>query len=152
MFFPVRSGCQDGCQGILQRGELRDQRSPDWLSQAEHDLQHARNSLKDGDYDWACFAAHQAAEKAVRALFQCKGGEGWGHSITGFWRSGPTSFGFPKAYLRPPSDWISITFPPGIRTGSTAVPPRDYYAHEDAERAIVDAEAVYGFCRQSFCE
>jgi predicted nucleotidyltransferase len=27
-----------------------------------------------GDYEWACFAAHQAAEKAVKALVQHRGG------------------------------------------------------------------------------
>ncbi|RPJ51644.1 MAG: HEPN domain-containing protein [Acidobacteria bacterium] len=31
-------------------------RALDWLSQAEHDLGHARNAGKDGDFDWACFA------------------------------------------------------------------------------------------------
>lgn len=37
----------------------------DWFRQAEADLQHARNSFADGDYEWSCFAAHQAAEKAL---------------------------------------------------------------------------------------
>ena len=39
----------------------------DWWRQAERDLQHARHALEDEDYEWACFAAHQAAEKAVKA-------------------------------------------------------------------------------------
>lgn len=43
-------------------------RAPDWLAQSKHDLSHARNALDDGDYDWACFATHQAAEKAVRVF------------------------------------------------------------------------------------
>ena len=32
----------------------------DWFRQAQSDLQHARNSLKSGDFEWSCFAAHQA--------------------------------------------------------------------------------------------
>jgi len=33
-----------------------------------YDLRHAENSYRIGDYNWACFAAQQAAEKAVKAL------------------------------------------------------------------------------------
>jgi hypothetical protein len=39
-------------------------RAVNWMNQAERDLQHARNAKKDGDYEWACFAVQQAAEKA----------------------------------------------------------------------------------------
>ncbi len=46
------------------------ERSDDWLRQGEWDLRHARNARKDQDYDWAAFAAQQAAEKAIKALFQ----------------------------------------------------------------------------------
>jgi HEPN domain-containing protein len=46
------------------------------------DLDHARNTLADGVYEWAAFAAQQAAEKAVKALFQSLGGEARGHSVT----------------------------------------------------------------------
>lgn len=51
-------------------------RADDGLALGEHDLQHARNALEDGDYDWACFAAHQAAEKSLKALLLKRGGEG----------------------------------------------------------------------------
>ena len=44
------------------------QRWRDWLAQAEHDLEQAAASRKDGRHDWSCFASHQAAEKAVKAL------------------------------------------------------------------------------------
>lgn len=43
------------------------QRWRDWLAQAEHDLEQAAASRRDGHHDWACFAAHQAAENALRA-------------------------------------------------------------------------------------
>jgi len=49
-------------------------RTEDWLRQAEKDLRHAKNSLQSGDYEWACFAAQQSAEKALKALYQ-SGGE-----------------------------------------------------------------------------
>jgi HEPN domain-containing protein len=46
------------------------ERSLDWLRQAEADLRHARNSRDDGDHNWSAFAAHQAAGKAITAVFQ----------------------------------------------------------------------------------
>jgi len=44
-------------------------RATDWLRQALRDLEHAKRSVELGDYEWACFAAQQAAEKAVKALY-----------------------------------------------------------------------------------
>lgn len=41
----------------------------DWLWEAWADLRHAERSLSLGDYNWACFAAQQAAEKALKAFF-----------------------------------------------------------------------------------
>ena len=55
-------------------------RSRDWFAQAEHDLEQAVASHEDGRHDWACFAAHQASEKAARALHQAHGQEAWGHA------------------------------------------------------------------------
>jgi HEPN domain-containing protein len=56
-------------------------RSRDWMAQAKSDLQHARHSIAAGDHDWACFAAQQAAEKAVKALHTHRGAIAWGHSV-----------------------------------------------------------------------
>lgn len=57
------------------------ERSRDWMNQAEGDLLHARSDMQGGYYDWACFSAQQAADKAVKAVFQRLGAEAWGHSV-----------------------------------------------------------------------
>ncbi len=57
------------------------ERSKDWLDQAKRDLEHARADLRGAFYGWACFSAQQAAEKAVKAVFQKLGAEAWGHSV-----------------------------------------------------------------------
>jgi len=56
-------------------------RSKDWLAQAERDLDQAKASQRDGRHEWACFAAHQAAEKAVKALHLSLKQEAWGHVV-----------------------------------------------------------------------
>jgi HEPN domain-containing protein len=56
-------------------------RASDWFRQAERDLDQARASQRDGRHEWACFAAQQAAEKAVKALHLHRGQEAWGHVV-----------------------------------------------------------------------
>jgi HEPN domain-containing protein len=57
-------------------------RAPGWLQQAESDLEIARITAQAGRHEWACFAAQQAAEKAVKALHLHLGQEVWGHLVT----------------------------------------------------------------------
>lgn len=45
-------------------------RAADWFAQAQVDLNHAARSPEAGDFKWACFAAYQSAEKAIKAVFQ----------------------------------------------------------------------------------
>lgn len=57
-------------------------RSKDWFAQAERDLEQAEASMRDGRHEWACFAAHQSAEKAVKALHLFHKQEAWGHVLS----------------------------------------------------------------------
>jgi HEPN domain-containing protein len=125
-------------------------RGKDWLAQAGHDLEHARHALKDGDYDWACFAAHQAAEKATKALFLSRSGEGWGHAITRLLQELGHKLTIPEdlfeAARRLDKHYIPTRYPNGFDQGA----PRDYYTAGEAQQAIADAERIYNFCQQSF--
>ena len=56
-------------------------RSQDWLVQADRDLEQARASRREGRHEWACFAAQQAAEKAVKGVHLAKGQDAWGHVV-----------------------------------------------------------------------
>lgn len=56
-------------------------RSRDWFAQSRRDLEQAQSSQRDGRHEWACFAAQQAAEKAVKALHLHLGQEAWGHVV-----------------------------------------------------------------------
>jgi HEPN domain-containing protein len=53
----------------------------DWLDQAVRNLEQAEASRKDDRHEWACFAAQQAAELAVKALHLWHGQEAWGHTV-----------------------------------------------------------------------
>ena len=56
-------------------------RAADWFEQALRDLEQAESSRRDGRHEWACFAAQQAAEKAVKAVHLSLGQDAWGHVV-----------------------------------------------------------------------
>lgn len=39
-----------------------------WMRSALKTLESARRDLEFGDYNWACFKAHQVVEKALKAV------------------------------------------------------------------------------------
>ena len=106
-------------------------RSRDWLQQALRDLEQARASQRDGRHEWACFAAQQAGEKAVKALHLHLGQEAWGHVIARLLRELPASARVPAALVE--QDRVLNTFyipprhPTAIprgRPSSTTAPSR----------------------------
>ena len=122
-------------------------RARDWLRQALRDLEHAKRSLEAGDYEWACFAAQQAAEKAVKALHQALGLEVWGRSVARMLESLPQEH-------RPPAELVERAKELDRHYMPTRYPnlypegaPMDYYTRGDAERAVEMAEAVVNFVR-----
>lgn len=64
-------------------------RAQDWLTQAGRDLEQAEASRREGRHEWACFAAQQAGEKAVKALHLHLGQEAWGHVVARLLRELP---------------------------------------------------------------
>ena len=59
------------------------ERSRDWIRQAERDLQNAKFEMNGGYFEWACFLSQQAAEKALKAVFQKLGAEAFGTASSG---------------------------------------------------------------------
>ncbi|MCX8193416.1 MAG: HEPN domain-containing protein [Nitrososphaeria archaeon] len=59
---------------------MRDEASR-WLEEAEKDLETADLLCRNARYNAACFYAHQAAEKAVKAMLYSVNEAPWGHSI-----------------------------------------------------------------------
>ncbi len=62
--------------------EAEKQEAGRWLSQAQADVRAAEGSLSLGVFEWACFQAQQAAEKALKALWFYHGEDPWGHSVS----------------------------------------------------------------------
>jgi HEPN domain-containing protein len=124
------------------------ERSADWLRQADADLRHARHALEDGDFEWSAFAAQQASEKAIKALYQKLHLDAWGHTLSVLFanlpeaaRPGEALIDLAKALDK---HYIPTRYPNGFERGA----PTDFYTHDEAARAILQAEALIEFCRR----
>ena len=123
-------------------------RSRDWFRQALHDLDHARSAATSGHHDWACFAAQQAAEKALKALAGHLGAEAWGHSllamVNGFAAVDLAAASLREVAIRLDRYYIPTRYPNGFDAGA----PFDYFLESDSREAIGHAEQVVDFVRR----
>ncbi len=123
------------------------ERSADWMDQAEGDLDHARNDLEGAFYEWACFSSQQAAEKAVKAVFQALGQEAWGHSVADLLRELNKSKSVPDnlidVALELDKAYIPTRYPNAHPSGS----PRARYTRAEATRLIEYAERIIQSCK-----
>ncbi len=124
-------------------------RSQDWFRQAVRDLEMGRSALKDGFYEWACFAAHQAAEKAVKALHQKLGNEVWGHSVTRLLKLLPEEFSPPKEMIEGAKELDQHYIPSRYPNMHPEGAPLDYYTREQARRALSHAERIIEWVREA---
>ena len=122
-------------------------RARDWMRQAERDVLHARNALEDGDYEWACFAAQQSAEKALKALYEDQGLEARGHSILGLIKGLADLYPVPEEFYPfariLTRYYIEARSPNGLPEGA----PFEYFDREMAQEAVDAAEAILRWCR-----
>lgn len=122
------------------------ERSADWLDQAKSDLAHAQQDTRTGFHDWACFSSQQAAEKAVKAVFQKIGAEAWGHSVADLLvelgRNNTVPATIREHGLELDKAYIPTRYPDSHPSGS----PTTRYTQSEAERLVSYAENVIKFC------
>ena len=123
------------------------ERSADWMDQAEGDLEHARNDLNCGFFDWACFSAQQSAEKGLKAVFQKQGAEAWGHSVADLLEELGKTQSLPEELkdiaLELDKAYIPTRYPNAHPSGS----PRKRYIRREAEKMVGHAEKIIWFCK-----
>ena len=122
-------------------------RYEDWLWQAKRDIEHARASAEGGFYEWACFAAQQGAEKALKALFQRRGADAWGHLLADLIQALPGDIEAPPELVDRAKELdkhyiITPRHPNSLPHGA----PGQSYTSGEAERAIDNAERILRFC------
>lgn len=123
------------------------ERSRDWMDQAEGDLKHAQSDMERGFYEWSCFSSQQAAEKAVKAVFQKMGAEAWGHSVSDLLQElskrHDVSGELIDGALELDKAYIPARYPNAHPSGS----PRTRYIEEEARRLLIHGDKIVNFCK-----
>lgn len=120
-------------------------RAKDWFAQAEYDFKHAQNSQENGSHEWACFAARQSAEKAIKGLHLFLGQEAWGHVVAQLIRQLPGKVPDDLANRAKVLDnfYVSTRYPNGHPDGA----PFDHYGPLQSNEALNHADQILEFVR-----
>ena len=120
-------------------------RAPDWLRQADRDFEQAVDSRDAERHEWACFAAQQAAEKAIKALHLHVGQEAWGHVVAQLLEELPETIDVPVLLIEKgrvlDNFYVSSRYPNGHSTGA----PFEHYGPLQSEVAIQHAREIIEF-------
>jgi HEPN domain-containing protein len=120
-------------------------RAGDWLAQAERDLRHAERSRDAGEHEWACFAAHQAAEKAVKGLHLSRTQEAWGHVLSRLLEELPLDV--PTELVEAGRVLDTFYIPSRYPNSHAEGPPFEHYGSLQSDEAIEHARQILGFVR-----
>lgn len=118
-------------------------RAGDWFAQAGRDLEQARDSQIAGRHEWACFAAQQAAEKALKALHLAFGQDVWGHMIAKLLRELPVPV--PEDLIERAHVLDGFYIPTRYANGHPAGAPFEHYGRLQSDQAIAYAGEIIGF-------
>ena len=121
-------------------------RSGDWFTQARRNLDQATDSAEAQRHEWACFAAQQAAEMAVKALHLRLGQEAWGHVVRRLLEELPASVPVPTELLDAVRvldvHYLLTRRPNGHASGA----PGEHYGVLQSTEAIKHAGQIVDFC------
>jgi HEPN domain-containing protein len=117
------------------------ERSRDWLAQARRDLEKARLDLQHAFHEWACFTAHQSAEKALKAVFLARGAAVRGHSLLRLLEELEADEALLHSARILDRYYIEARNPNGFPSGS----PTEYFDEVLAKEAIDAAESILRF-------
>lgn len=122
------------------------ERSSDWFRQAKRDIESAKILLKNSFFEWACFIAQQASEKAVKAVYQKLGAEGWGHSVSNLLRGLIEKIEVSEDLIDRAKSLDKFYIPARYPNGWPSGIPAEYITEKDAQDAINSSEKILQFC------
>ena len=127
-------------------------RSQDWLKQAERDLQQAEDSRSSGRHEWACFASHQAAGKAVKALHLHFHQEAWGHVVGRLLSDLSDVVDVPHELVEKAQVLDNYYIPPRYPNSHAEGAPFEHYNHLQSGDALKYAREILQFARSQMAQ
>ena len=133
----------------------------DWLKQAEKDMEAASDSEKYKHFEWACFQAHQSAEKALKALLLFLNIDSWGHGLIHLLKEWKQIVKEEKMEVHEEEfnelfekcqeldrHYIQPRYPNGFASGY----PAEYYNQKTAKECIEYAKSINRFVKEKIKE
>jgi HEPN domain-containing protein len=122
-----------------------------WRDEAGRALESARVQAGAGLFNWACFAAEQSAQLALKGLLHGLGRAPWGHDVVRLAAlAAEASLDLPDAIQarvrRIGRHYITARYPDAHPSG----PPGFHYGASDADEAIADAETILAFVDEAW--
>ncbi|MFO7882770.1 MAG: HEPN domain-containing protein [Kosmotogaceae bacterium] len=127
-------------------------RSKDWLNQAVRDLEQAKDSKKSKRHEWACFASHQAAEKAVKALHLKHKQEAWGHMVSKLLGELPDNVSLPTELIDEAKVLDNYYIPSRYPNSHPEGAPFEFFGSKHSEEAIKYASKIIEFVRNEMAK
>jgi HEPN domain-containing protein len=122
-------------------------RARDWLNQALRDLEQAEDSRRAARHEWACFAAHQAAEKALKGLHLHLGQEAWGYVCARLLDELPDGVTVPDGMADKARVLDTFYIPPRYPNSHPEGAPYEHYGPLQSGEAITHASEIVEFVR-----
>jgi HEPN domain-containing protein len=128
------------------RAPLDDEEFRRWRTEADRALRSARLQAREELHNWACFAAEQAAQLAVKGLLHGIGRGAWGHDLVHLGEMlGDGEIDVPADLAdrlrRLGRHYIPARYPDAHPAG----PAGSHYGEADAAEAIGDADEIHRF-------
>lgn len=105
-----------------------------------------RNSDQHEYWEWACFTAQQAAEKAAKALLMSRSMDAWGHAITPMLRA-LKDLDVPLHLIEYAQLLDVLYIPTRYPNGFSVGKPADYFSATKAQEALDAATAIIQYCQ-----
>ena len=132
-------------------------RAKDWFHQAAADLAQAQLSAEAAHHEWACFACHQAVEKALKAMHLQQGQQSWGHGLGRSFRELPPAVAADLANAVSDLEdrlrvldalYIPTRYPDSLPEGA----PTDHFGRLQSSDALSHARALLDAIRLALAE
>lgn len=127
-------------------------RAPDWLRQADRDFEQTMDSRHAERHEWTCFAAQQAAEKAVKALHLHAEQKTRSCVISQLFAGLPETVDVPEQFVEKGRVLDNFYIPSRYPNYHSVGAPFEHYGPLQSEKAIQYAREIIEFVRSQMVE
>ena len=103
-----------------------------------------KGSIKNQNYEWACFQSQQSGEKALKALWYYYSFDPWGHSVAKLIQEFPNTEikKSISSLLNKAKELDKLYIPTRYPNGLPELTPSEVYTEEEASKAVESSTII----------